>query len=291
MAGQLKAAVRRRFRRAPTYPNVDGFLREMHRSFGIAFQMGLLAGLALAVVACTPAVAVLPPLPSDTPPPPTLTPTATIIWFPPTATFTPFPTPAAVYTPTPTQALAHGELIFVDDFSSVSLWTLARTSTGTTAITQNELTVAVSQPDGYLYSLRQGPALADFFAEVTASPSLCRDRDEYGLLLRFTSPAAFYRFSLSCKGEARLDRYLGGRASSPQPWTASGAIPPGAPSSSRLAVLLEGKKMQFYVNGEFLFTVNEPSIPSGSLGVFARSTGDTPVTVNFSDLKVYKPAP
>ncbi len=263
----------------------------MHRSFRTAGKIWLLTGLALAASACMPAVAVLPPLPSSTPLPATLTPTATFVWFPPTATHTPFPTPAAVDTPTPTLAPSHGELIFKDDFSSLKLWSLGRGPAGSTAITQNELTVAVSKPGGYLYSLRQGSSLTNFYAELTASPSLCRGQDEYGLLLRVASTSAFYRFSLSCDGQARLDRYLSGRASSPQPWTASGAIPPGAPSSSRLAVLANGKEMQFYVNGEFLFTVNEPSIPSGGLGVFARSAGDTPITVNFSDLEVYKLAP
>ncbi len=31
----------------------------------------------------------------------------------------------------------------------------------------------------------------------------------------------------------------------------------------------------------------DPKFPSGAFGVFVRSTGDTPVTVTFSDLEVY----
>jgi hypothetical protein len=44
--------------------------------------------------------------------------------------------------------------------------------------------------------------------------------------------------------------------------------------------------MRFFINGQYQFTVRDPSFPSGALGVFARSQGETAVTVNFSDLVV-----
>jgi hypothetical protein len=117
---------------------------------------------------------------------------------------------------------------------------------------------------------------------------MCRGEDEYGLLLR-ASEDNFYRFSLACNGQARLDRFYNGQASSPQGWEWSPAIPPGAPSISQLAVRARGKEMRFYVNDQYLFTVNDGTLPNGSLGLFARAASDTPVTVNFSDLKVYEP--
>jgi hypothetical protein len=181
-----------------------------------------------------------------------------------------------------------GELIFSDDFSDPSAWSLATTTTGSAALGKKELTLAVSQPGGYLYSLRQKTNLVDFFVEITASPSLCKDSDEYGLLLRVSKSLEFYRFSITCDGHARLDRYFSGKASSPQPPIISGAIPPGAPSISHLAAAVKGKQMDFFVNGEHLFTVRDPSLLSGTLGVFARSNGETALTVNFSQLKVYK---
>ena len=181
-----------------------------------------------------------------------------------------------------------GDLLFSDDFSDPDKWATGRSPAGSIAVSLNELTLAVSQERGYLSTIRSGSTLADFYTEITASPSLCRGSDEYGLLLRVSASEDFYRFSLSCNGEARLDRFLNGRASSPQPWLMSGAIPPGAPSSSRLAVAATGKELRFFVNGEYLFTVSDSSIPSGSLGVFARAASDTPVTVNFTDLEVYR---
>jgi hypothetical protein len=47
--------------------------------------------------------------------------------------------------------------------------------------------------------------------------------------------------------------------------------------------------MRFYVNGEYLFTVSDPSLRSGGLGVFARSNGENDLTVSFSDLVIRQP--
>jgi hypothetical protein len=44
--------------------------------------------------------------------------------------------------------------------------------------------------------------------------------------------------------------------------------------------------MRFFVNDEYQFTVSDPLLPAGSLGVFARSAGDMDVTVSFTDLIV-----
>jgi hypothetical protein len=101
------------------------------------------------------------------------------------------------------------------------------------------------------------------------------------------SPGDFYRFSASCDGQVRMDRVVGGTASSPQPWIPSGSVPPGAPSSSRLAVWASGKEMRFFVNNDYQFTVSDPLLPEGNLGVFARSAGQLDVTVSFTDLIVY----
>ncbi len=214
----------------------------------------------------------------------TITPTATTVWFPPTATFTPAPTLGIM--PTATQYTESGAILFTDQFNDTDLWLLSRTTSTSIALGKNVLTLALNQPGGYLFSLRSEPVLSDFYLEITASPYLCRGQDEYGLLLRVSPALEFYRFSLSCDGQTRLDKYFNGTASSPQPWMLSGAVPPGAPSSSRLAVWALGKEMRFFINGEYQYTVQDPSLTAGTLGVFARSAGENAVTVSFSDLIV-----
>jgi hypothetical protein len=258
----------------------------MHRL--VLGLVALLAGLSLTgcLLTTTPA----PPLPTDTPVRPTETPTPTIVWFPPTPTTTPLPTTTLLAAPTPDTRPQFGELLFADNFEDVKGWITGKTGSGSIAKGKNELTLAVNRPNGYLYSLRQGTKLGNFYAEITASPTICRGNDEYGLLLRVSPGLDFYRFSLTCAGQTRVDKYYQGKASSPQELTYSGSAPRGAPSQSRLGVLANGKELSFYINGEYQFTVRDPSLLAGELGVFARAAGEDAVTVNFSDLKVYQPA-
>lgn len=251
---------------------------------GLKIKLPILLFTVIGVTGCLPVAASLPPPPATQPATDTPAPTKTVIWFPPTATPTPFPT--IQITPTPDLRPDLGDILFTDDFSSGDHWSLGQTATSSVALGVKELSIALSEPRVYAYSLRDEPVLNDFYAEITASPTLCRDHDEYGLLLRMTSPSDFYRFSLSCDGQVRLDRLVAGKASSPQPWMQSGAVPPGAPSISRLAVWVYGKEMRFFINDTYQFTVRDPLLPSGNIGVFARSAGENAVTVSFSDLVV-----
>jgi hypothetical protein len=273
--------------RPPTHRGPELTVKNLSLLPSLAVLISLLAAVGL--TGCTTAAAEpLPPTATDTPPAPTETATPTIVWFPPTATYTPPPTAAIRITPTVDVRPVVGDVIFSDDFSDPELWSLGKTGSGSAALGKNELTIAISEPGAYLYSLRQQTNLRDFYLEITASPNLCRSGDEYGLLLRVNENLEFYRFGLNCSGQVRLDKFFSGRASSPYPLTYSGAVPPGAPSISRLGVLARGKELTFFVNGQQVFVVEDPSLPSGTIGVFARSNGDTPVTINFSALEVFE---
>ncbi len=181
--------------------------------------------------------------------------------------------------------------MFQDDFTEPVAWSLSSSESGSVALGLNELTIAIGAEDTYLYSVRTDWVVTDFYLELTASPSMCRDLDEYGILLRVSPERDYYRFSLSCNGQVRLDRIYRSVASSPQPWILSGAVPPGAPSTSRLGVWAVGGEMRFFVNDRYQFTVRDPLLTSGGVGVFARSTVDWPVTVNFSNLEIYTLGP
>lgn len=267
-----------------------------HRGFsekGVSSVLPLLLALILFIISCYPQ-ATATVIPEETSIPMlTQTPTKTVVWFPPTSTPTPFPTP--LITPTPDYHPGLGKVILIDDFSAGDGWSLGRSSSGSIALGKNELTIALKSEKAYLYTVREEPILDDFYLEVTSNPTLCHGEDEYGILIRFDSPEDYYRFSLSCDGKTRLDKIVNGKASSPQPWLSIGAIPSGAPSISRLAVWAEGKEMRFFINDILLFTVTDSMIKSresplakGKIGLFARSTGEMAVTVNFSNLIVWQ---
>lgn len=235
--------------------------------------------------ACTP-----PPtsiiLPSDTLVQPSATVTPTIVWFPPTSTPTAFPTP--IITPTDDMRPKLGKILFEDDFTDPNAWTTSQSDAGSVALGKSELTVAIGETNVYLYSIREEPIFTDFYLEITAQTSLCRNLDEYGVLFRVSPLIDYYRFSLSCNGQVRLDRIWNGSVSSPQPWVLSGSVPPGAPGSAKIGILAAGPEMSFFVNGKFQFSIQDPLLSSGGLGVFARSTEKKAVTVNFSDLAIYE---
>ena len=68
---------------------------------------------------------------------------------------------------------------------------------------------------------------------------------------------------------------------------ASGDAPLGAPGEVRIGIWANGSEMRLFLNNRFQFSIIEKTFPSGAFGVFAQSKGNTPVTITFSDLKVY----
>lgn len=221
--------------------------------------------------------------PSDTPTI-TLTPSATTQWFPSTAT----PTLRVVNlpSPTPNQHPGLGSVVFTDDFGAGSTWQMVSNSNGSIAFGKNELTIAISNPKASLLSLQQTLILTDFYLEITASPDLCRGDDAYGLLLRAATNQDFYRFLVSCNGMLRLERLNGGTVTILQDWTPSGQVPPGSPLVIRLGVWAVGNSLRFFVNDKYQFSVNDKVFSAGGLGVYARSAGQTALTVSFSDLEI-----
>ena len=212
--------------------------------------------------------------------------TATANWFPPTITPSPLPTksPSEIVNDQP----RFGIIITEENFDVPDRWITGRMDAGTIAITNNEISLAVIEPGGYLFSIRNSPIYDNFYAEMIATTSICQGPDEFGLLLRYNSPVDFYRFSLSCDGKTRLDKLHSGIASSPQPWLTSTSIPFGSPSTIKLAAWVSGNEMRFYINDEFQFSINDQTIQNGLIGVFTRSGGDNAVTVGFSNLSIYQ---
>ena len=210
-------------------------------------------------------------------------PSPTIVWFPPSAT----PSPQALMTqiPTPEQKPGVGTIILTDDFSSPDLWNIASSDEGSAAISDNHLTLAVG-PSLYIVSLRKELILNDFYAELTASPSLCKGQDEYGFLVR-ASAVAYYRLVLICNGTLRLDRVSGNSRQILQPAVPSSDVPTGAPAEVRMGVWAVGSDLRFFLNGRYQFSMNDRNYSSGTIGAFAHSVADTPVAVTFSNLTVY----
>ncbi len=245
----------------------------------------LISACGLAPASPTPVETPTPsPSPAEYARPSTPTHTPTPVWFPVTAT--PTLRPSLTPTATPDLRPGLGDTLFQDDFSTGSGWDLFKTERGSAALGNNTLALVTLAPGAYISTQYNNLTFTNFYLEITAETGLCTGQDEFGLLLRRASPTDFYRFSLSCSGETRLDKLFQGNASSPQTWLESRAIPNAAPSQMRLAVWAVGAEMRFFVNGQHLFTTSDRSLPAGQVGVFVRSAGQNAVSVNFSNLLV-----
>jgi hypothetical protein len=240
------------------------------------------------LAACTAATSELPNPTITAVPPSTLEPTpeATPVWFPPTPTHTPFPTTGV--TPTAEINLDLGPELFRDNFDNSSAWEPQISPEGASSLANQELAIVVTEPQGFYFTVRRTPDLRDFYLEVTASPALCVGLDEYGIMLRFASEGDYYRYSFSCDGQVRLDRIYRSGAAALVDWVPGAGVPPGAPSSVRMGVWVRGDEMLLFADGLEQFTVSDPLIPEGRIGLFARSANETAVTIGFSDLVVYE---
>jgi len=244
----------------------------------------LLLGLALSGCSGFLEIEPLEPLPTSTPEP-TLTPTATIVWFPPTSTPTPLPTREII--PTPEMLTGLGDLILEDPMNRPGSWQLTESDLGRVLMGKNELAIAMAGSAGTLFSYRDEPAVDNFYMEVTTSTSLCRSEDAYGLLFRSSGPDNTYRYAVSCEGQLRVERVYNYQGLTLQDWTPSGQVPIGAPIELRLGVWANGKEIRLFVNDVYQFTITDPALKAGSVGVFVRATGNNAVTVNFRDLVIY----
>jgi hypothetical protein len=210
-------------------------------------------------------------------------PTPTIDWFPASAT----PTLGALSTqkpPTPEMRPGLGTTTLTDEFSDPSLWDTATSDQASAEIDNNRLNLS-AQSKVYMMSLRHGLSESDYYAEITARPSLCRGDDSYGLLIR-ANAKSYYRLSLSCNGTVYAERINGSKREVLQTALPSGDVPRGAPGEVRIGVWAVGSEMRLFLNGRYQFSINNPNFPSGTIGVFVNSAGETPVIVSFSRLEL-----
>jgi hypothetical protein len=212
----------------------------------------------------------------------TLSPSATIIWFPATSTATTVPTTL----PEPTEDLhpAVSDLIVKDDFSNTALWSTKSEAGGKITYANNELTLAVQEPKTYIASLFSFDDLDNASAEITSNVSLCKAEDSYGMLVRAANGMNGYRFLVNCQGQVKLEILKSGRPSTLVDWMQSGQVLPGSPYQLRLRVWMVDTELRFFLNDVFQFSARDLTYKTGKIGVFARQAADTPITVSFSNL-------
>jgi hypothetical protein len=244
----------------------------------------ILSGIfALGLGACTPAT----PAPTSTPAPATDTPIPTppTVWFPPTNTATPAPTFTA--SATPPGILGQGQLLLADNFDPDSPWNVARASRASAVLDRNRLVLSAYEPQTMLISTREQNLFGDFYAEIDVRLNLCAPTDEYGILFRQQSSQSYYRLTLNCAAQIRLDRVYNSQLSFLYQSAPSGDAPFGAPGEVKIGIWASGSEIRIFLNGRFQIQAFDPLFRTGGLGVFIRSASGTQ-TVSFGNLNVWQ---
>ncbi len=235
----------------------------------------ILAALLLATLlsACAPA-ATPTPLPTATPratdtPLPTLTPTETAI---PTNTPSPAPTSTRTATPRPTATptpATETSVIYTDDFSkALCVLTTVSDANREFACADGEYTM-LSKAEKRLWWVFYREPYDDFVLQVDGRIVSGTGRIEYGVVLRMASDGnKAFLFGIEPGSRA----YIGEYYARPDWQTLAGpetseAIKPGT-EWNRLKVIAQASQLALYINDQFIDTVSDANLTSGTLGLY-----------------------
>jgi hypothetical protein len=233
------------------------------------------------------------PLPATPTPTQTLTPTPTIDWFPATTTPTPVP---IINTPTPQTTIADQregitEILIDDNFSDESLWTTSQTESGNVVFGDENLTLAASRQNAYLFSRSQHVLGDSFYLEITLQTSLCQASDQFGILFWHRSQNDYYQILFNCSGQYRLELIQEGKNIIIHDWETAAQMHPSHPATNQVGIWVYQGQFQLYVNDTFQFEERIAQDRNGHLGVFARTIEGDAITIRFSELQVFKVDP
>lgn len=132
---------------------------------------------------------------------------------------------------------------------------------------------------------------SNYLYEADVIVEACTERDFYGLVFR-ADGQDFYAFAITCDGNFRLIRRLAGREDLLQ--MAQSPTIPGGPGVHRLGVLVLGKRILLFVNGQQVYDHSESrlsQIPNGDFGVFARMVSSSSLTVRWDNMRTIQAFP
>ncbi len=260
-------------------------LKKGQTGLGLLLFLGLMAGVLAGCESMLPQPTPLPTLTQTA----TERVTATVDWFPAT------PTPTGIVLPTLTpqptredQRVNVGELLVDDTFSDESLWATRQSEAGNIVFGAENLTLAVANPDAYLFSISQHQLSQHFYLEITIETALCQPDDQFGVVFWRISETDYYRLVFNCAGMHRLELVQATQRIAISGWESAVQMQPGAPVSHRIGVWVSRGDFELFINDAFQLATRIAQDRTGQLGVFAQTVSGSAMTVKFSDLHIYQ---
>lgn len=213
-------------------------------------------------------------------------PTVTVQWFPATATPRPLSTPTAF--PTKDMKPDIGEVLLEDVFLNENFWQTFRSDQGNAVISNNELTLAIQFSAGSIASFLDYHPKADYYLSVDVTLPICSDSsDYYGVFFRYGDKDNYDRFLINCQGQTRVEQRYGGKMLPLADWSVNGQIRSSGPQKFTLGMRIKGETLRFFINDVFLYETKDTLLKSGAIGLLANSQGVSPISVSFSNFKIY----
>jgi hypothetical protein len=107
-----------------------------------------------------------------------------------------------------------------------------------------------------------------------------------GFVVRYGNPQNFYLFAVDGQGAYQVQRQKEEIWQILHPWTESDLLKPHG-EINLLAVEDDGRQIRFYANGTLLFTIGEPRLPGGDVGLMAGTRSRGTVAAHFDWVNIY----
>lgn len=223
-----------------------------------------------------------PPQETATPPPTeTESPVIPTATGPGLATLTQTPIASATVPATDPKA-SLGDPDFEDSFANDANWPLYEDDHVSFDIDDGQLIMIAFNPDYWDGFILSWPQVEDIYMEMTATSNQCSGLDHYGLMARANQSEQGYigyQLGISCDGRYSLRIWDGKKHVKLIDWTESEFIHAGAKQTNRIGLMLDGKRLSLYANGNLLDEINDDTFDDGKFGIFIGS-------VNTDDFKV-----
>ncbi len=107
-----------------------------------------------------------------------------------------------------------------------------------------------------------------------------------GFIARYQDPQNFYLLMVDGLGRYQIQRWQAGTLQTLQPWLVDPTINP-AGFENVLSVEETGEQLHLLANGVLLYTVTEPQLPLGGVGLLGGAADRTMAEINVDWLRVY----
>lgn len=133
-----------------------------------------------------------------------------------------------------------------------------------------------------------GRQLRDFYASVECSlVSGDASVSDCGLAFRILNDDNYYRFVVAEDQLVNITLTRKQEWLELLPWERSPLIRPG--KMNQVAVLVEGTHYQFFINGQFVYELDDDQLAGGKAGVLADVWGKNKAEFDFDNFHIYEP--